>query len=95
MPRRLLRSAARTAGRTALIAGTATAVSGHVAHRQHEKRVSHAVASRNSSGNGARGRAGGDTDDIVSKLQTLAELRSSGALSDKEFSAAKAKLLER
>jgi len=36
---------------------------------------------------------GGDQDDVVSRLQSLADLRSSGALSDKEFAAAKAKVL--
>jgi hypothetical protein len=33
----LIRSVARTAGRTAVIAGTATAVSGRVAARQQQK----------------------------------------------------------
>jgi hypothetical protein len=83
----LLRSAARTAGRTALIAGTATAVSGRVAQRQH------AAATHGS--NAARHHARDDRqDDVVGRLQSLADLRASGALNDKEFAAAKAKLLK-
>lgn len=34
-------------------------------------------------------------DDLVSSLQQLAKLRTSGALSEKEFAAAKGKLLAR
>jgi hypothetical protein len=44
----------------------------------------------------ARPRTPGDRhDDIVQRLQDLAALRESGALSDKEFAAAKAKVLHR
>ena len=91
--RGLIRSAARTAGRTAVIAGTATAVSGRVADRQQQKRAAHQAqaiapaphphAASNSSGG-----------DMVVHLQQLADLRASGALTDKEFAAAKARLFK-
>jgi len=74
----IARNAARTAGRTALIAGTATAVTGRVAQRQ--RRQPEPQTPRHE-------------PDMVERLQQLADLRASGALSDKEFAAAKAKLL--
>ena len=86
MPRRT-RGLLRTIGRTAAIAGTATAVSGRVAHRQNQKFAQQhqhpqAAVAEPSSG-----------DDLVVRLQQLADLRASGALSAKEFAAAKARLL--
>jgi hypothetical protein len=66
-----------------------------VAHRQDQKVTErHGAAAHRASGNGARRQAAPDGgEDFVSKLQGLAELRASGALSEKEFAAAKAKLL--
>jgi hypothetical protein len=72
----------RTAGRTALIAGTATAVSGHVAGRQRA-----ALAQRSPEA------PAGDGEDLVSRLHRLADLKAMGVLTDKEFAAAKSKLL--
>ena len=91
--RGLVRSAARTAGRTALIAGTATAVSGRVAGRQQQRDAvqhapSHAAAPHT---HGAESDRGGD---IVGRLQQLADLRTSGALTEKEFAAAKMRILQ-
>lgn len=83
----LIRSAARTAGRTALIAGTATAVSGRVANRQRQKQ-----AHQNEPAAVPRASDGGS--DVVGRLQQLADLRASGALTDKEFATAKARLLQ-
>jgi len=89
MVRRLM----RTAGRTAVIAGTATAVSGRVARNQQRKfaaqeagRAPHAQARDGES-------ASVPPSDVVARLQQLADLRASGALTAKEFNAAKAKLL--
>jgi hypothetical protein len=82
--RGLIRSAARTAGRTALIAGTATAVSGRLANRQRQN-VERPAPTQ------APLVPGGD--DVVGRLQQLAELRASGALTEKEFAAAKGRLL--
>jgi hypothetical protein len=90
MARRLL----RTAARTAVIAGTATSVSGRVARNQQRR-----FAAQDADGApNAQARDGGSASvlspsDVVARLQQLAELRASGALSAKEFNAAKAKLL--
>jgi hypothetical protein len=75
-------------GRTAAIAGTATAVSGRVARHQQKKFAKNhhpevAVAPPAPHG----------SSDVVGQLQQLADLRASGALTDKEFAAAKARLL--
>jgi len=91
--RGLVRSAARTVGRTALIAGTATAVSGRVAGRQQEKHAAQHTQSHVAPPH----THGGDNDssgDIVGRLQQLADLRTSGALTEKEFAAAKTRLLQ-
>ena len=82
MVRRML----RTVGRTALIAGTATAVSGRVARHQREK-LAKAHAVRTSPAPEP------SHHDIAESLQRLAKLKASGALSEKEFKAAKTKLL--
>lgn len=86
----LIRSAARTAGRTALIAGTATAVSGRVANRQRQKHAHQNEPPPSA----AVSRAPEGGSDVVGRLQQLADLRASGALTDKEFATAKAKLLQ-
>lgn len=84
--RGLVRRAAGTAARTAVIAGTATSVAGRVGRRQQQKFDHDAPPAAQ-----PRHAAGGD--DMVDKLLQLADLKAAGALSDKEFSAAKAKLL--
>ena len=84
----LVRSAARTAGRTALIAGTATSVARRVEDRHNRK-----VAQRDGPVQGVAVQAAPGAPDVVGQLQQLAELKASGALTDKEFSTAKARLL--
>ena len=91
MPRRL-RSLARTAGRTAVIAGTATAVSGRVAHRQHQKFAPNHQPQ--TAAMPAPAGVGYVEEDMVAKLQHLADLRASGALTEKEFAAAKTRILQ-
>lgn len=91
--RGLVRSAARTMGRTALIAGTATAVAGRVANRQQQKHAARDGAPHPLAANAPAADSQGGVD-IVGRLQQLADLRTSGALTDKEFAAAKAKLLQ-
>lgn len=67
-----------TVARTAVIAGTASAVSGRVAAGQ----------------DAARQRAQGPTvDDLHTKLLKLGELRQAGLLTDDEFEQQKARLL--
>ena len=91
--RGLMRSAARTVGRTAMIAGTATAVSGRVAQHQHKKFAqNHQPQQMAMAPPPDMGHVGGT--DMVGQLQQLADLRAAGALTDKEFAAAKAKLLK-
>jgi hypothetical protein len=94
--------------RTAVVAGTATAVSGRVQRRQAEKfadRDQDIMASRAQGWEqGAQQGyaqqappppppAAGGGDDLGAQLQQLASLHDSGVLSDDEFAAAKAKLL--
>lgn len=92
----LLRSVTRTAGKTALIAGTATAVSGRVAHHQHQKlaQASEPAPAAQAAPAAAPPPANAGGTDLVGRLQSLAELRASGALTDQEFALAKAKLLQ-
>jgi hypothetical protein len=91
---RRTRNLIRTAGRTAVVAGTATAVSGRVANRQQQK-FARQEAARNAAAPAQNwGPAPSPGDDLVGKLQQLADLRETGALSEKEFAAAKARLLQ-
>ena len=71
----------RVAARTAVISGTATAVSGRVAQRQMAAAQVSAPA------------AAPAGDASIAKVQELAELHAQGVLSDEEFAAAKAKAL--
>jgi hypothetical protein len=92
--RGLIRSAARTAGRTALIAGTATAVSGRVANRQREALARRQEPESAQAAPGAFHGPAADGTDLVSRLHQLADLKAMGALTDKEFTAAKTRLLQ-
>ena len=71
----------RVAARTAVVSGTATAVSGRVAQRQMAAAQASAPA------------AAPAGDASIAKVQELAELHAQGVLSDEEFAAAKAKAL--
>ena len=91
----------RGVARTAVVAGTATAVSGRVQRRQAEKFADRdqAIAANRGAGyaEGAQSvqaaPAAAPQDDSIAKLQQLADLHTQGVLTDEEFSAAKAKLL--
>ena len=79
----------RMAARTAVVAGTATAVSGRVARRQaakYDQPQEEAAAP-------APAAVEPEQDDQIAKLQDLAQLNKQGVLSDEEFAAAKAKVL--
>lgn len=89
MPRRT-RSLLRTAGRTAVISGVATATAGRVARRQQEKFARQSAAPEMVVAQPAS-QAG--HDDLIGSLQMLTALHNSGDLNDQEFKAAKAKLL--
>ena len=80
----------RMAARTAVVAGTATAVSGRVAHNQQQK---YAAQDAQAQAAAAPAPAAAPADDTTAKLQELAGLHAQGILSDEEFAAAKAKAL--
>lgn len=91
-----------TVARTAVIAGTATAVSNKVSQHQYEKQVGQADAAAYEQQQAAAAAApapapapaaGGITDDVVAQLRELAQLRDDGILTEDEFAAQKARLL--
>ena len=88
------------AARTAVVAGTATAVSGRTARRQQQKYASRTPQYNAAAGSGRRARhgAGGAgpapaAEDPFEQIEKLSKLHDSGALTDEEFAAAKAKIL--
>ncbi len=89
----------RMAARTAVVAGTATAVSGRVAHRQAERYATQEQqqydqqAYEQQQYAAQQAAAAPQQDEQIAKLQELAQLHKQGVLSDDEFAAAKAKLL--
>jgi membrane protease subunit (stomatin/prohibitin family) len=79
----------RMAARTAVVAGTATAVSGRVQRRQ---------AARYDEQDAQQQQAPAappppQEDDATAQLQNLANLHAQGVLTDEEFAASKAKIL--
>lgn len=90
------RGLVNTMARTAVVAGTATAVSGAVAGRQQgkmaEKQAQQAAAMQAAAAPAPApaDAAGGDT---FAQLERLGELHQKGILTDEEFAAQKAKLL--
>ena len=90
----------RMAARTAVVAGTATAVSGRVAHRQNEKWAAQdqAAYDQQQAAYDAGAQAQAQQAQVAApdpnaELQNLANLHSQGVLTDEEFAAAKAKIL--
>jgi Short C-terminal domain len=76
------------AARTAVVAGTATAVSGRVQRRQAAKWDEQDAQQYEQEAPPAEAE-----DDSTAQLQNLAQLHTQGVLTDEEFAAAKAKLL--
>lgn len=84
----------RTVGRTAVIAGTASAVSGRVNRRQQQKySEQEAQAQQAAAPPAAAEPAAADSDELISKLKELAILKDQGILTEEEFNAQKAKIL--
>jgi hypothetical protein len=99
----------RGAARTAVVAGTATAVSGRVQRRQAAKfadRDAQTAAQREAAyqqqvapqpvapaPTAPPPAPAGPQEDMIEKLQRLSDLRTQGLLTDEEFTAAKAALL--
>lgn len=93
-----------TAARTAVVAGTATAVSGNVARRQNARAQAkaeeqYAEQEQEQEQYAAPPAAAPapepetSTDALIAQLKKLGELKEAGVLDDAEFQAAKAKLL--
>lgn len=89
----------RMAARTAVVAGTATAVSSRVAYRQADKHAAKvaeqqaAAAPVEAAPAAAPAPAAPSAEDQTAQLTNLANLHAQGILSDEEFAAAKAKVL--
>jgi Short C-terminal domain len=84
----------RMATRTAVVAGTATAVSGRVARRQAARYDQQDQQDQQAAPPPAAPQAAAPPEsDDTAKLQQLAQLHADGVLSDEEFTAAKAKIL--
>jgi len=83
------------AARTAVVAGTATAVSGRVARRQQQKYSGQDAAYVEQQSAAAQQGAyeAAAPEDATAQIEKLAQLHASGALTDEEFAAAKAKIL--
>jgi len=76
------------AARTAVVAGTATAVSGRVQRRQAAR-----WEQENAQQYEQEAPPPEPEEDATAQLQKLAQLHSQGVLTDEEFAAAKAKIL--
>ncbi|HEU5473516.1 MAG TPA: SHOCT domain-containing protein [Actinophytocola sp.] len=89
----------RTVGRTAVIAGTATAVSGAVSRGQERRAAEQDAYAEQQAyppqGYAAQQAPGGITDEQLGRLERLAELHQAGVLSAAEFEAQKAQILGR
>jgi hypothetical protein len=81
------RPIARAAVRTTAVVGTAAVIGGHMANKQA------AAQEQAPSADGAPAPAPSAAPDFVEQLTQLAALRDSGALTEAEFEAQKAKIL--
>ena len=79
------------AARTAVVAGTATAVSGRVARRQQNKYAAQDQQAQAQQAPAAPAAAA--EPDYVAELEQLAQLRDQGILSPEEFEAKKKQIL--
>ena len=83
----------RMAARTAVVAGTATAVSGRVQRRQAAKWDAQEQQQYAQEPQQYAQQPPPAEDDATAQLQNLAKLHTQGVLTDEEFAAAKAKIL--
>ena len=77
----------RAVARTAVVAGTATAVSGKVAQKQADKQAEKEAP------NAAPAAPAETETDPIAEIERLGALKEKGLLTDEEFTAAKAKIL--
>jgi hypothetical protein len=84
-----------TMARTAVVAGTATAVSDRVSRRaaQRADGQAEAEAAQYQAGQHAAQQQAAAPSDTMAKIRELADMRSQGLLTDEEFTAAKAQIL--
>ena len=93
-----------TMARTAVVAGTATAVAGGVSrHQQAKQQADAAAVQQEAAAQPMPEQAAAEQavpappaaaeDPMIGKLKELADLKAQGILTDEEFAAAKAKLL--
>lgn len=83
----------RTAARTAVIAGTATAVTGRVAHRQQQRYMAEAQAQPEAAAPPPPPPQPAAEADYMAELEKLAQLKSQGIITEEEFQAKKKQLL--
>jgi len=86
----------RMAARTAVVAGTATAVSGRVQRRQaarYDEQDQQQYEQQQQQQQYEQQAPPAEEDDSTTQLQNLAQLHTQGVLTDEEFAAAKAKIL--
>ena len=87
----------RTVARTTVIAGTASAVSGRVQHKQQgkwaEQEQQQYAQQQAAMAQAAPAAAAQPEGDPMEQLAKLGELHSAGVLTDEEFAVAKAKIL--
>jgi hypothetical protein len=82
------------AARTAVVAGTATAVSGRVGRRQQQKYANQdAAAMQQQEPAMEQAPSGGGGDDTAAQLEQLAKLKQEGILTEEEFTAKKKQIL--
>ena len=82
-----------TAARTAVIAGTAQATAGAVAARQQRRAQERAVYEAPPPAPAPTPVAAAPSDDLLARLQQLAQMHADGVLTDAEFAAAKSQML--
>ncbi len=95
MPMMRRRPVMRTVARTAVIAGTATAVAGGVNRHQQQKYANQEAAAQQAAPppEAAPVAAAPDNDDLINKLKELANLKDQGILTEAEFNDQKSKIL--
>ena len=85
------------AARTAVVAGTASAVGGSVRRRQAERyaerETDEETRARYEAGAASPAATAAANDDLLDRLERLARLHESGALTDEEFKQQKTELL--
>jgi hypothetical protein len=83
----------RGMARTAVVAGTATAVSNRVSRRQSERWAQQDAPAYQEQPPPAAPQAAAPAADPIEQLKELGQLHEQGVLTDEEFAAQKAKLL--